>query len=208
MITLFGSWMKNIALFVILSSFVEMLMPEKNYKKYIHMMQGLILILIIIKPITGLFFSNQKLEDLIELNQLEMERRDILTQGSMIATQQDALIIETYKGKISEQIAKLIENNSDYKAKNIEVFVSEDRDDEDYGNIKEIRLTIDNKNTNSKNKRIKPINPVKINTKKENKENTKSSLEDTQLEKNIKNLIINFYNLSSDNIHITVQKKS
>lgn len=209
MIILFGDWIRNIALFVIFSALIELLMPENHFRKYIHMILGLILMLILIRPITSIFWGKHNtFENLIEINQLEMDRQSILKQSSDIASKQEELIFETYKTNLGEQIRKLIEKNTDLIVNNITIIVNEDKKDKEYGVIQAVDMTVAKKEeTNSKVIGIVPIKPIEINTNKKEKQNKKEAVQENEMEKNIKKLLINFYNLSSDNIYITVQKK-
>lgn len=48
-------WMKSIVIYLILSGIVVNLAPGNNYKKYIHFFTGLLLLIIIAKPVRFLF---------------------------------------------------------------------------------------------------------------------------------------------------------
>ncbi len=183
-----------------------MLMPEGHFRKYIKMILSLILILILIRPIMSIFFkSEDEFYNLIKLNQLEIEKQSILNESSYITNKQDELIMETYKLKLKNQIDKLIEGNIDAQADVVEIIVNENKKDENFGNIEEVYIVI-KEEEESNGIKINEIEPIKINIKKE-KVKEEIGIKNTELEKNIKNLLINFYNLSSDNIYITVQKK-
>jgi len=102
----------------------------------------------------------------------------------------------------------LIENNTNVSVSHVETYVNEDKTNKDYGVIQGVNLTIiKNKEPDSKITAIVPIKPVEINTAHSKKQNKVEGHEEDELEKNIKKLLINFYNLSGDNINITVQKK-
>lgn len=47
-------WMKSIIIYLIVSGILVNLSPGNNYKKYIHFFSGLLLIIILAEPITGL----------------------------------------------------------------------------------------------------------------------------------------------------------
>jgi len=209
MITLIGEWIRKIALFVIFSALIEILMPESHFRKYIHMILGFVLMLMLIRPITYIFFDNKDtFINLVEINQLEMERQSIARQSSIIESKQEELILDTYKSNLGEQIEKLIESNTNVDVGNIKLYVNEDKSDKSYGILQKVELTIiKNQETGSTTAEIEPIQPIKININHSDKENKKQTRKEDELEKNIKNLLISFYNLSGDNIHITVQKK-
>lgn len=208
MIRFLGDWIRNIALFIIFAVFLEMLMPDNSFKKYIHILLGLVLMLILTKPITSFLLKDFSLEDMIEINELEVERQTILKEKNIIQSNQNHLIIDTYKDKLSMQIKKLIESNTDYTSNVIHIMINEDTNSEDYGTIEELKIQVTDKQSGSPEmSTIEPIKPITIHTKTKKDNRINDSYRDIETEKNIKNLLINFYNLSGDNIHIIVQKK-
>lgn len=52
---LFLSWMKSVVIYLILSGLVLRLVPEKNYSRYISFFMGLIMIIILSRPIIYIF---------------------------------------------------------------------------------------------------------------------------------------------------------
>ncbi|HOA80015.1 MAG TPA: stage III sporulation protein AF, partial [Defluviitaleaceae bacterium] len=207
MIDFLGNWLRNIAFFIIFTVFLDMLMPDSSFRSYIRMLLALILILIVTKPISSLVVKSASIANAVEINELELERQTILKESKMIQSKQNDLIIERYKDTVSMQIGKLIETNSNYSPQTIEIIIDEDRESESFGEINELKILLVDKEELSKGKNnIEAVKPIKIDTKIEKEKKLENAIEDRELEKNIKNLLINFYNLSIDNIHITVQK--
>lgn len=56
---------KEIAVFLIVVNILSSLMPDDNYRRYLKMLSGIILILIVIQPL-HVFFNDSELEDLVE----------------------------------------------------------------------------------------------------------------------------------------------
>lgn len=56
---------KEIAVFLIVVNILSSLMPDENYRRYLKMLSGIILILILIQPLHTIF-NDSELEDLVE----------------------------------------------------------------------------------------------------------------------------------------------
>ena len=50
-----GAWMKGLVIYLILSGLVMKLIPGKNYEKYISLYMGLIMVIMLAKPVLMLF---------------------------------------------------------------------------------------------------------------------------------------------------------
>ena len=102
-------WVTQIIIFIILATIIDLLIPATNMKKYIKLVVGLILILILLKPIFYLFNidiekslessllqvsnmenNNQSIENLIEMQKKEIE------------SSQDAYILEQMAVQLKE----------------------------------------------------------------------------------------------------------
>ena len=62
MLGAFSAYIKNIAVFILFAAFAELIMPENNFKKYISMVMGLLLITAILKPMLLVFQKGTDLE--------------------------------------------------------------------------------------------------------------------------------------------------
>ena len=54
MLEAFSAYIKNIAVFTLFAAFAELLMPENNFKKYLHFVLGLLLLTAVLKPMFSL----------------------------------------------------------------------------------------------------------------------------------------------------------
>lgn len=69
-------WVKGVVFYIILLTVVNHLIPNKKYEKYIRLFTGMLLVIIVMKPITQIFSWNElfdrnflkNLEDQLELN--------------------------------------------------------------------------------------------------------------------------------------------
>ncbi len=137
-------WVKQIIVFILLASIIELIIPATAMKKYIKLVVGLILILIFLRPVFFLFdiniqqsltesFSQLYEEETAEENMeslIKMQKKDI--QAS-----QDAYILE----EMTDQLKNLAKDplKEDYQAEiNSIDFVFSDETEMAYENLEEV----------------------------------------------------------------------
>lgn len=150
MIDFINSWVQGIVIAVIISTIVEMILPDGTIKKYIRTVIGTYIVFVIASPIIGKITGKEI--DLSEYKLPEMKNDKIVTIDT------NAYIENTYINKIKEEIIKSIEEKG-YKTENIEVDI--EQSDENYGNINSISLTI-SKNNNASSNTVNQIAPIEI----------------------------------------------
>lgn len=64
-------WVKDIAMVLAIISIVEIILPNSNMKKYIDMIIGILVIVVIITPFTKLINKDVHLDTHINLNQTD-----------------------------------------------------------------------------------------------------------------------------------------
>jgi stage III sporulation protein AF len=121
MLAFIREWVITIISVIIFVTFIEILIPNSNYKRYINVITGLLLIVVILTPLTK--FINRQIdfeEEVLKIfNQLELSTAQ--NKVDNIQYSNDEAVMALYKNKISEQIKSYIENNTEYIVS--EVFV-------------------------------------------------------------------------------------
>ena len=51
---IFREWIQNIVIFLLMTAMAGQLIPDEKYKKYIRLTMGLLLIMVILRPLTRL----------------------------------------------------------------------------------------------------------------------------------------------------------
>ncbi|MDR2939692.1 MAG: stage III sporulation protein AF [Clostridiales bacterium] len=187
-----SSYIKNIAVFLIFITLVGIISPSNKYKKYINLTLGFILIFVIITPITGLMKNNN-----LNINNLmvSMSYNPSLDEGGV---SQNELIIKELEGELEKQMGLLLKGDENYTLES--AIFDIDNSTEGFGSIKKIGLIL-NEKAGTKKRGI--IRVEKIVVSETPKENIGAGGQEKLNE--IKNIVSGFYNLSVENIYITVQ---
>lgn len=201
-----GKYIQSIATIIIFTTFVNLIVPDGGFKKYIKMVLGLIIIITILSPINALVFKNKpNYDDILKRYEMDIENKTMQVQsGAYLAMQKD-MILDAYKEKLIPQMTEIIEKGSLAKVDYLEVTLDENIDSKTFGLIKAIDIIVSEQKAESNKKRI-IIPKIKVGTK--TNQNYSTVTNEGQIEKTIKTCLIDFYNLSDVNINITVQKNS
>ena len=76
MLEAFSAYIKNIAVFTLFVAFAELLMPENNFKKYLSIVMGLLLLTAVLKPMLLIFQRGSDLE--LQTIQKTVDRKSVV----------------------------------------------------------------------------------------------------------------------------------
>lgn len=194
-----SSWLKDIVVLFILISIAELIMPKGNMRKYINLVIGLLIIFTIISPFVKLIKLDFKLDEVV-FNYSKSKDNEI-NKGNEFYTQQEKQIEKIYKEKISKELIKLVEKNSDYKVIYIDIGILDG--EEDYGEIDYIDIIIEEKEKQTKKNTIsiEKIPVIEINNSFDENSTIYQSFDD------LKRLISSSYTIEEDRIIIKIFEK-
>lgn len=198
-------WVKNIVFFLFLISIINNLIGESSYRKYVNLVTGMILIILIISPITDLFSINEKIDYYFSKSTFEADTENINNKFIKIESEQRASIVKKYKKEIEEQTARLLEKKALYIS-SLEVKISEENDS--FGKIEWMNLiasyTVQEKNNISAPIEKVEIGKIEIDKDKDLQENLNEDNEYTRDEIYIRDMLSDFYNIDINNINIKI----
>ncbi|WP_169735921.1 stage III sporulation protein AF [Alkaliphilus transvaalensis] len=207
-------WIVTILSMIIFITFVEFLLPNNNHKRYINVIIGLMIMLVVLRPLMGLVNGGVNLGDNIlqTSNQMEVMTMQNRMQTFEVANQET--VIHIYKENVKSQMKNRLEKQLGYQVYDIELAIEENNNDE-FGIIKEINIILaeGTKETEARDdKRIKDVQVsvnVNVSLSEKNYNNVKadSILLDSE-EEIIKNDFSTLYQVSKEKINISVLKNS
>ncbi|MDF2546472.1 MAG: spoIIIAF [Anaerosolibacter sp.] len=203
------TWTLNIVMVVIFISFVELLLPSSSMKKYIKMVVGLLVILVILNPIIELLYGDINVQDEIFKSTVMIEREALSKDAAGFQKSRNQQMIAMYKEKISEHLRDKIGYEYDVRLENARIEIEEDTENKDFGKIKEIHLVLTEGNKMSEEQiAIENIDQVSIAVNGGPSKTPSNKPEDLYIISDIKNSISRFYDIEEDNINISMNKTS
>ena len=128
-------WTITIVSVIIFITFVEILIPNSNNKRYINVVVGFLLMIIILNPLTKFIAGEIDFEESIlkSLNQIEAETAKNVINNIQYSNEE--MVISLYKKKIVEQVTTRLEKNTDYLVKDVLVNIVEDINSANFGSV-------------------------------------------------------------------------
>lgn len=196
------TWVKNIAYFFILVSVVMNLVPGKQYRKYIKLFTGIILILIILSPVSQLLHLEETLSYYLDLENYQLELEQLPYDLTLADGRRYEMITLSYEEEIRKQIELWVNEKKLYLLE-MQIYWDLDSNSEEYGKIEGIDLILSKRETvEGENKIDIHIKNVTISLNSERELENQGSVEEIYL----KSLIQDFYNIPSNNININIQE--
>ena len=121
--------MKNISVFIILTTLINNLLTESTYKKYIRFFTGMVLIAIIINPIIRLVSSGESIFDEIRVNDLIIKSDEL---------KDDLMLYEEDAGSVIEDIIADIADKEGLVMSECKVSIDTDTESDTCGEIEHI----------------------------------------------------------------------
>lgn len=207
--TIIGSiydWVKSIVFFLVLISVINNLLGSSSYKKYINLISGMILIILVVSPLLRVFDIDEKIDYYFEKNTFMADSQDINNDLIKIEQSQMSSIMEEYKKEIKSNAARLLEKEGLYIS-SFNVKINEDENSRSFGTIEKIDIVAAYTYKEESNllESIDKVEIDRIEIGQKNQEENNDNIKLSETEIYIKNLLSDFYNVDFDNINISIQ---
>jgi stage III sporulation protein AF len=135
-------WIINIVTTMVFVAFVEVLLPGGNMRKYVNLVIGLLVMLVIISPLIHLSAGSYNLGIDIFNKGYAIELRDANLLLNNVRHEQRESITKIYRDKVQRQIQEHVERLYPGSRAAAEVYINEDYDSESYGSVLGIRVVL------------------------------------------------------------------
>ena len=206
------NWIMNITVIIIFVMFLDTIMPNNSMKRYINVVVGLLIIIVVIQPFV-------LVKDYAgSFDREYIEASSFIDQGGSgdksveISKFQQEKAVEIFENNMKEQIKRLVKSSTANGYEDISVDLELERDisDASFGNIKSVavRLKEDGKEVIQVDGIIVDINKDKAENKNViNKDKAEYNLNDSKISSEIKYGISKALGISESIISVEVQHK-
>ncbi|MFZ7133834.1 MAG: stage III sporulation protein AF [Eubacteriales bacterium] len=197
----FTEWIRNIVFISITVTLMNMIIP-KNMGKYVKVIAGFLVMLVIIKPVADFIHADITLDTLFAkhtslINQEVGNYRAM--DSEVLSKNQDDLTIDVFKEKFIGDIQNNLSTEIGYRVE-VSMEINEDLYSNDFGKLNTVTVVILEKIEGNS---ITPIPKILILSEEEKEEEI-----DPKIVKKINNFFLNFYNLEKENISINKRNKT
>lgn len=199
-------WIKNIVIYMILNTIIMNLLGNKSYKKYVSIVSGMILVLVVISPLMKFMNLEDKLDLFLKSNDFAIETSDFKNDLNRMEEEQSKIIFAEYEKKIELQVDKLLASEN-IVLEGFEVRINKDPNSTEFGEIMSMDISaVEGEKKQEYEGRIPLIEKVEIAriSLNEEKEEVIKKVP-SPMEINLKNKLSDFYNIEQGNINISIQ---
>ncbi|MBA2873424.1 stage III sporulation protein AF [Thermaerobacillus caldiproteolyticus] len=143
-------WVTNIIIFILFAMIIDLLLPATNFQKYVKMVIGLILILLMLSPLLQLFSIDvDRLLATIHMegsNQQETMKNEFEMKKKEIQASQRAYILEQMAVQMKKQVAEELMKDYGLMVQNISFQTNEKEQLKIPDDIKTIEVTLSEQN--------------------------------------------------------------
>ncbi len=203
------SWIRNIVIYMIMNTIVMNLLGNKSYKKYISIVSGMILVLIVITPFLRLIRLDESLDYFFNSNNFSVDTSEFRKDLESVEKEQQEAVFAEFEEGIRKQVKELLQKKN-ILADSIDIIFNTDSESEDFGSIEAMNIHgvtagDGDLKENPDNNRL-DIDEIKIaQVTIGDEEKTSEKQVPSPLEITIKKELADFYNMEQGNINISIQ---
>ncbi|MGI5875399.1 MAG: stage III sporulation protein AF [Dethiobacteria bacterium] len=216
MIDFLGNLVKYIVVLIFLATLLEMLLPQGEFRRYLRMLVGILLILTILTPLQRIMNIEPYLElPTIFSEQVEGEDLSaILDGGKKMQDSCFSAAIGAYRSHIYQMLEGVLLDNFAQELLQLDLVVEEDPRNNDFGTLRSIYAVTRESKDSDKEKVAEKQEEISISInvfKKEGSpldengyENRVADVVYRDKAEKIRSYLANYFQLSSDNVEVKV----
>jgi stage III sporulation protein AF len=201
------TWIRSIVIYMILNTVIINLLGDSSYKKYVSIVSGMILVLLVISPLLRVMDLEVTLNHYLQLNDHVIETSDFKNSLGQMEVRQRDMILGKYHQKIENQVRDLL-LEKEIRLKTFRISIDRIGKSKTFGEITGMSImAVLQKKKDRKTARRLPIEEIEIHPIAfEKSEDKIENHVPSPLEINIKKELSNFYHLEPDHINIHIRE--
>jgi stage III sporulation protein AF len=208
-------WIRSIIYYLIFITVVANLLPNKKYEKYIRFFAGMVLILLVLKPITGGLRLDDTLAYYFESISLKKEATELTGEITKMDGQRLNKMITKYEDAVSGDLEAMAVS-AGFLCSTSKAEINQDQDSKKFGHVVRVSLVLKPEEAKGEEeavpaaKEMEPIQKVakvegiKITPSPSKQEGTIRQEENSQVS-GLRKKIAEYYGLEEEDIEIQVE---
>lgn len=136
------NWVGNILFFLVFVTVIENLLPGKKYSRYVRLSAGMVLILLVLRPVTGGLQMEDQIRQWFQTFAFQQEAHDLSREIMGMERQRLARVIDGYEDMVEEDVSAMAAEMG-VRAVSAQVTMERDEESEHYGAVTHIRLEVE-----------------------------------------------------------------
>lgn len=134
-------WVRNITYYMIFITVVGNLLADSKYEKYLRFFAGIILILLVLKPLTGSLRLDERIAYLFESISFQKEADDFKEKLWGMEDERLERVMSTYEEAVAMDIRGMADT-AGFSVRSVKVTIETDRDSPFYGHVTDLYMKL------------------------------------------------------------------
>ena len=134
-------WVRNITYYMIFITVVGNLLADSKYEKYLRFFAGIILILLVLKPLTGSLRLDERIAYLFESISFQKEADDFKEKLWGMEDERLERVMSTYEEAVAMDIRGMADT-AGFSVRSVKVTIETDRDSPLYGHVTDLYMKL------------------------------------------------------------------
>lgn len=208
----FYEWIKGITYYLIFITVAVNLLPNKTYEKYVRFFAGMVLILLVLKPLTGGLRLDDKLAWYFESITFKKEAAELSKEFSKMEGQRLEAMMAQYEEAVAADLKSMAETEG-FWVKSVRAVIGRDEKSPDFGHVKAITLLLsleeEKEGKVEKIENVKEVEVEPIRLPDQQKEPSEDARKEKQEENSklsgLRRRIAEYYDLEEQDIEIQME---
>jgi stage III sporulation protein AF len=200
------SWITNITVIVIFTMLLDILVPNNDMKKFVKVIMGLLIVLVIIKPFLMVKNVGYQFESAMTQTTAYIDDTSHNSESN-IGISQNSTALNIYKQKLSDKVIEIVKSRKEFENRDVRasVDIENDINKKEFGSIKSIEVFVEKDKSGAV--QASTIEPVKINTETViNKKQSEYNWNNSELSQDLSADINDTLGLNGTKILIEIQE--
>ncbi len=199
-------WIRNIVIYMILNTIIMNLLGNSSYKKYVSIVSGMILVLIVVSPFIKYLRVEDKLNYYLDFNEFAIETADFENSLRTMEEEQLEYVFQEYSARVKSRVETILQGEG-LRLTDFQLKLNRDETSQSFGEILEMDIKAAYGSETEKTSDRIFIEDIVITKVKMDDEGKPKPIEEapSPAEISIKNKIMDFYNIPLNNINISIQ---
>lgn len=158
-------WVGNILFFLVFITVADNLLPGKKYSRYLRLCAGMVLILLVLRPITHGFHLEEQITRWFEAASLKQDVKDLSKEILGIESERLSRVIDSYEEAVEADINAMAEEMGLGPVRT-RVVIQKDPEALDYGSVIQIRMEAGSRGKDGEGTEalevVNPVEPVTV----------------------------------------------
>ena len=134
-------WIKNITYYLIFMTVVSAILPDKKYEKYIKLFAGMVLVLLVLKPVTQGLRIEDKITYYFNTITLQKEAAELQDEISDMDRKRLEKVIEGYETAVAHDLT-VMAAGAGFDTREVSVVLENDKESPDFGSVTRIHMAL------------------------------------------------------------------